>query len=248
MLRKTVIKYSELSDAALVYGAIRRDENAVREITTRNNQRLYRAAWSVLRNHADAEDAVQEGYLKAFTSLQSFGGQSSLSTWLTRIVLNVSLDRRRAAERRNSKLLEADIANLCDYRERFASTIDASSPEARLLRQDLARTLTIAVAQLPDEYRSVFVLRDIEEMSIRETAESLDLDESVVKTRLVRARRRLRASLEKNFKSLFADSLNFAGAKCAAMTERIVSALETLHPPTTISRHERPLQEKDPIQ
>src|SRR5262245_35707417 len=104
-----------LTDLELAKRIAQRDALAVRIVTSRNNQRLYRTAWSVLKNRADAEDAVQDGYLKAFAAIDSFAGASSLRTWLTRIVLNEALDRRRSAQRKLSQLRAQSVAVIDDY-------------------------------------------------------------------------------------------------------------------------------------
>ena len=222
------LDYDNMGEAELVKRAIQREKRAVQTITTRHNQRLFRAAWSVLRNHADAEEALQEAYLKAFLSLESFTGQSSLSTWLTRIVINTALDRQRVDNRRRTDLLRQDVAMLDEYRARFSQQA-ISSPESELLRSELSQILKNLIARLPDGFRSVFVLRDIEGMSVRETADALDLKEATVKTRLSRARAQLRKMLEPDVRSIFTDTIQFAGADCEAMTARVLSALNIHH-------------------
>ncbi len=216
-----------LDDAALINLAIAHDPAAVRIITTRHNQRLFRTAWSVLRNHADAEEVVQEAYLKAFRALETYEGASSLTTWLTRIVLNAALDRKRSINRRNQELLHQDVAMFDEYRARFAHTSGAS-PEASLARKELSRLLKGAIADLPDEYRTIFILREIEGASVRETAQVLGVSEAVVKTRLFRARRRLRDAMSPQLQSVLDESLSFAGADCEAMTARVLSVLGLL--------------------
>jgi len=114
---------------------------AVRLITRRNNQRLYRAASSVLKNRAEAEEAVQDGYLKAFAAIDSFTGKSSLSAWLTRIVINEALGRQRVAQRRLRLLHEQSVAVIDDYREAMANSDMARSPEADVMRRQVAKLL-----------------------------------------------------------------------------------------------------------
>ena len=217
--------YECMKEPELVRRAILRERLAIQTITTRNNQRMFRAAWSVLRNHADAEEVVQEAYLKAFMSLETFTGQSQLSTWLTRIVINTALDRQRANNRRKTDLLSQDVAMLDEYRARFALQ-ETISPEKELLQSELSHILKGLIAQLPDEFRSVFVLREVEGMTTRETADALDLKDATVKTRLLRARRHLRKMLEPDVRSIFSDTIPFAGADCEAMTGRVLSALK----------------------
>lgn len=214
----------EMSDMELAARAAERDVAAIRMITTRNNQRLFRAAWSVVRNESDAEEVVQEAYLKAFGKMASFTGKSSLSTWLTRIVLNTALDRLRMAQRRKTDLISQDVAVLDAYRE--SHSLALSSPEHALMRQELAVSLQHAIGQLKEEYRSVFVLRDLEGMSVEETAQALSLSTDVVKTRLSRARKKLRELLQPQTDMLLQDVLPFAGAACDRMTANVLSLLD----------------------
>lgn len=215
------LDYTRMSDADLAARACARDPHAVRLITSENNQRLYRAAWSVLRDRAEAEEVVQEAYLKAFTGRTQFSGASSLSTWLTRIVINEALERKRAAQ---SMKRNFDLALLAEYRDRFAGG-DALSPEDAVLRVQVSRILEQIIAALPDDFRSIFILRDIEDMSVEETSEALGVAVETVKTRLFRARRRLRQSLGPDLREVLRESFLFAGADCARLTMRTLVAL-----------------------
>jgi RNA polymerase sigma-70 factor, ECF subfamily len=214
-----------LSELDLARRAFARDPQAIRTITSRFNQRLFRAAWSVLKNRSDAEEAVQDAYVKAIGG-GGFEGRSSLATWLTRIVLNEALTRKRASQRLKRSLADADVAQLDDYREKLMS-LSFSSPEFQLLRAELARALEAAIARLPEDFRTVLVLRDIEDLSVEETAEALDLVAATVKTRHLRARRRLRQEIDPDFRAVLAETLRFCGDDCAAMTERALAALTT---------------------
>jgi RNA polymerase sigma-70 factor (ECF subfamily) len=215
--------YEGLSELDLAARAYARDAQAIRLITTRNNQRLYRAAWSVLRNRADAEEAVQDAYVKAFT-VGRFEGRSSLATWLTRIVFNEALSRKRANEARKRSLSDADITQIDDYREKLMS-VAFRSPEFQMLRAELARAIEAAIARLPEDFRTVLVLRDIEDMSVEETAEALDILAATVKTRHLRARRRLRQEIDPDFRAVLAETLRFDGENCERMTANAVAAL-----------------------
>jgi RNA polymerase sigma-70 factor (ECF subfamily) len=215
--------YERLDEPELAHRACARDPQAIRLITTRNNQRLYRAAWSVLRNRADAEEAVQDAYVKAFSGA-GFEGRSSLATWLTRIVVNEALTRKRANEARKRSLSDADITQIDDYREKLMS-VSFRSPEFQMLRAELAKAIESAIARLPEEFRIVLVLRDIEDMSVEDTAQALDIPAATVKTRHLRARRRLRQEIDPDFRAVLAETLRFDGAKCEAMTARAVAAL-----------------------
>ncbi|MBI3437388.1 MAG: RNA polymerase sigma factor [Proteobacteria bacterium] len=215
--------YDGLSEVDLAARASARDGQAIRFITTHYNQRLFRAAWSVLRDRSDAEEAVQDAYAKAFT-VGRFEGRSSLGTWLTRIVINEALSRKRANEARKRSLADADVTQIDDYREKLMS-VSFYSPEFQMLRGELARAIETAIARLPEEFRTVLVLRDIEDMSVEETAEALDILAATVKTRHLRARRRLRQEIDPDFRAVLAETLRFDGENCERMTARAVAAL-----------------------
>src|SRR5512142_1836288 len=119
MLKRNNSDYVTLSDIELASRIAQRDVAAVRLVTSRNNQRLYRTAWSILKDRSEAEEAVQDGYMKAFGAIQTFVGGSSLSTWLTRIVVNEALSRRRRAQNRSRLLNQASVLVLDEYREKL---------------------------------------------------------------------------------------------------------------------------------
>ncbi len=218
------LDYEQLSDIELAALVVRRDASAVRLVTGRNNQRLYRAAWSILKNRQEAEDAVQDGYLKAFAAMGSFAGRSSLSTWLTRIVINEALGRHRTAQRRSRLLQQQSVAMIDDYRETLmAGSGMARSPEADTMRRQVSKLLERAIAELPETFRPVFVLRDIEGLSVEETAEALQIPKETVKTRLFRARQRLQQQLDPELREALRDTFPFAGADCDALTERVLA-------------------------
>ena len=223
-MASVALDYEQLSDTELAALIVRRDASAVRLITQRNNQLLYRAAWSILKSRAEAEEAVQDGYLKAFAAIDSFAGRSSLSTWLTRIVINEALGRQRAAQRRSRLLHQQSVAVIEDYREALMANSDmARSPEADVMRRQVAKLLERAIARLPETFRPVFVLRDVEELSVEETAEALQIPKETVKTRLLRARRRLQQELDPELRGVLQDTFPFLGADCDALTERVLA-------------------------
>src|SRR5262245_31283298 len=132
------LDYESLTDLQLAERIARRDATAVRLVTRRNNQRLYRTAWSVLRNRADAEDVVQEAYLKAFASIETFAGSSSLSTWLTRIVLNEALGKKRLMQRRERLMQQESVAMIYTYRQNMTGgSVVVASPEADVARAEI---------------------------------------------------------------------------------------------------------------
>ena len=221
---EVALDYERASDVELCRLVVQRDPHAIRLITSRNNQRLYRAAWSILKDRAEAEEAVQDGYLKAFAAMDGFEGRSALTTWLTRIVINEALARRRTAERRARLYREQQIADIEIYRERFmASTVATESPEADVMRRQVARVLERAIGKLPENFRTVFVLREVEGLSVDETAEVLQIPGETVKTRLLRARRRLQQELDPELREALHDTFPFAGCECSALTERVIA-------------------------
>lgn len=141
--------YESRSDLDLAAAIAARDPVAVRLVTGRNNQRLYRTAWSILKNHDEAEDAVQNTYLKAFVAIGGFAGRSSLSTWLTRIVINEALGRARALKRRRSRLEDSSVPILDDYRESLMrGSMPPTSPEGAVARGQIRQILEEAIARL----------------------------------------------------------------------------------------------------
>ncbi len=214
-------------DLVLARRCAARDPSAVRKLTADNNQRLFRAAWGILKDRAEAEEAVQSGYLKAFAAMEDFAGHSALSTWLTRIVVNESLGRLRAARRRQAQLDGRGVTVLDDYKERLMRGSDAPAPDAAVARDQLRRLIEHAVAGLPDSFRTVFILREIEGLSVEETGQALGIATATVKTRLLRARQRLQESLEPDVRTALVGTFPFAGADCERMTARILSAIPT---------------------
>jgi RNA polymerase sigma-70 factor (ECF subfamily) len=227
MVATALIDLQALSDVALAARIAAGDGAAARLVTERNNQRLFRAAWSVLKNREEAEDAVQAAYLRGFAAIGSFEGRSALSTWLTRIVLNEALGRARAEKRRRSRLDEGSVVHLDEYREKLMrGSTSAAAPDAALARAQLRALLEQAIADLPDPFRLVFVLRDVEGLSVEETAEALAILPATVKTRHLRARRRLREALAPDVRAALTGTFPFAGADCAALTARVMAAWE----------------------
>ncbi|HEX8840633.1 MAG TPA: RNA polymerase sigma factor [Sphingomicrobium sp.] len=223
---QTLVDYGSLPDLDLAQRCAARDRGAIRHVIATNNQRLFRAAWSILKTRADAEEAVQSAYLQAFDKIGSFEGRSSLSTWLTRIVVNEALGRRRAEQRRKRHLEQEGVALLDDYREALMRGSDGETPDVALAREQIRKLLEQAVAQLPDQFRTVFVLREIEGLSSEETAEALDLQLATVKTRLFRSRRRLQELLAPEVATVLNGAFPFAGSDCASLAERVLAKLD----------------------
>lgn len=195
------------------------DRAAFAALMRRNNRRLYRLARGILKDDGEAEEAVQEGYLRAFTHLDGFKGEASLATWLGRIVANEALGRLR--RRRNAGVGAAEAAG------GPANGLGGHgpSPEHMAARREIRRLIERAIDTLPGPFRSVFVLRAVEQLSTRETAASLGLREETVKTRLHRANRLLRAALGEQFAAIWDDAFPFAGSRCDGLLARVLARL-----------------------
>jgi RNA polymerase sigma-70 factor (ECF subfamily) len=213
-----------LKDDDLVERARARDEAAIRAIIQRHNRRLYRIARSILRDDHEAEDVLQETYLKAFTHLREFRGDASLGTWLTRIAMNEALGRLR--RRRPTK----ELTTMEDERDgaeiiRFPSAGPEFDPERVTAQREIRRLLEDAVDRLPDEFRVVLIARAVEDMSVEDTAALLGLKPETVKTRLHRARHRLRETLESKLGPVLTDIFPFEEPRCARIADRVVKRL-----------------------
>lgn len=211
-----------LTDEALVTRARVGDEDAIRALVQRHNQRLFRVARSVVGNDAEAEDVVQATYVSAFTHLQDFRADARFLTWLTRIALNEALGRlRRRRQTANLEVVDAER----DSPQVIQFHAPPPDPEAEMQRLEARQTIEHAVDALPLELRTIFVLRDIEGMSIEETAAYLGIPEATVSTRLHRARRALRAAIHRQLSGAFAALFPFLGARCQSMGERVLQDL-----------------------
>ena len=148
-----------------------------------------------------------------------------MTTWLTRIVINEALGRLRSERRRRARLEAEGVPVLDAYREKLMSGSETPLPDAAVAREQLRRLLERAVADLPDIFRTVFVLREIDGLSVEETAQVLDVPSATVKTRLLRAKRRLQEALAPDVHEALTGTFPFAGADCAALTERVMGRL-----------------------
>ena len=211
------------SDADLVRRALARDEAAVRAILQANNRRLYRLARGILRNDSEAEDVVQETYVRAFTHLERFRGDSSLATWLARIAMNEALGRlrRRRPGVEWSTLppgaLEAQIIQF--------PLAAAEDPEKSMAQREIQHVVEHAIDELPEAFRIVFITRVIEGMNVEETAEILGLKPETVKTRLHRARNMLRENVERKIGPVVMEAFPFAGKRCERLTDAVLKRL-----------------------
>ncbi|MFO1208311.1 MAG: RNA polymerase sigma factor [Amaricoccus sp.] len=227
LARHPIADQAALDDAALVELARGHDEDAVRVLVARHNRRLFRTARSVLRNDAEAEDVVQEAYVRAFTHLDGFRAEASFATWLTRIALNEALGRLR----RRRPTAEIAVLDTVEGGPIVLPTAQLPAPESEAGRAQIRRVLEKAVDGLSEPFRLVFVLREIEGMTTEETGALLGVRPETVKTRLHRARRMLRRAIEQALSAGFADIFPFDGARCAGMADRVVDRLRAVNPP-----------------
>jgi len=196
------------------------DEDAFEVIMRRHNQLLFRTARSILNNDADAEDALQEAYLSAWRGLASFRSDAKLSTWLVRVVANEALGRLR---RKGAQVLPLDAAMNSFDPEIQASLTEKGNqqPERFAMRAELRKIIEARIDLLPDLYRTVFVLRAIEEMTAQEVALALKIPEATVRTRFFRARNLLRTGLASDIDITLDDAFSFDGKRC----DRIASSV-----------------------
>ena len=211
------------SETELIDRARGRDEAALREIMQVNNRRLYRLARGILRSDSEAEDVVQETYVRAFTHLDGFRGQSRLSTWLSRIAINEALGRVRSAKPHvelGAVPEEAIAAQIIRF-----PVSSAGDPEKAMAQREIQRVVERAIDELPDVFRMVFISRVMEGMTTDETADLLGVKPETVKTRLHRARTMLRENVEKEIGPVMMDAFPFAGWRCERLTEAVLNRL-----------------------
>lgn len=182
----------------------------------RYNQRLYRVARSILSDDGEAEDVMQDAYVRAYSHLGQFAGRSSFATWITRIAVYEALARAR----RGRRLVQMEDSSRAEGAMKFSTPAEAG-PEQRAIQRDFQNVLEVAIAALPESFRSVLMLREVEGLSTAETAECLGIGEPLVKTRLHRARAALRRELENRSRAALGEAFPFHLSRC----DRVVSAV-----------------------
>lgn len=222
--RSPVSDYDQLAEAELVQLAQRGVREAFRVIMQRCNQRLFRVARAVVRNEAEAEDIVQEAYTRAFAKLDTFRGEASILTWLTRITLNEARGRLRT--RRKTVDINAIDEMQGSRIIPFPSSATIETPEASAARMQMRHLIEQAIDELPEDFRVVFIMRDVEDCTILETSTFLDIKPETVKTRLHRARRLLRTALDERIGAGMKGAFPFLGARCARMTAAVLARLD----------------------
>ena len=212
--------FSELSDEEVVSRILTGEIALFEVIMRRYNQRLYRVARAILRNDGDAEDVVQDAYVRAYEHLAQFAGKAAFSTWLTRIAVHEALARKR----RNGRLEELEaVQNKDDSSSILKSSVP--NPESQSAQTQTRQLLEEAIETLPSDYRTVVVLRDVEEMNVAETAAILEVSEALVKTRLHRAHAMLRKELFTRGQGRVADLYPFLGARCDRMVRAVLERI-----------------------
>jgi len=226
---------ASLDDDALLRRIRAGDRDAFSLLMRRYNRRLYRVARSVLRDDAEAEDALQDAYLQAYRALPTFRGESALGTWLTRIVVNAALMRQRKTGRL-AEVIElgadydaaaADADAATGPHSADDSPGDVEQPDLAAFRGQTRRLIETGIDKLPAAFRTVFVLRAVEELTVEETAATLGIPEATVRTRYFRARAMLREALAREIDFAIEDAFGFDGARCDRIVDTVRHRLDT---------------------
>jgi RNA polymerase sigma-70 factor (ECF subfamily) len=213
---------SDLSDDSLVQRAREHDLAAFEALMRRHNRRLFRVTRGVLRDSDDAQDAVQETYLRAFTRLETYQPAGKFPAWLTRIALNEALMMRR---RSPAAMVSLDEAGNEAVAVQEATTSDAPSSDQFVEAAHARALLEHAIDALPENFRMVFVMRAVEGLDVRETAESLGINPNTVRTRLFRAQRLLRGELARRLQTESSEVFDFGAERCDAVVAGVFEKL-----------------------
>jgi RNA polymerase sigma-70 factor, ECF subfamily len=219
---RTDADYKLLSDSAIISRIVSGDTCAFELVMRRYNRALYRTARSIVKDDAEAEDTLQDAYMQAYQSLAMFRGESRLLTWLTRIVVNQAVARLRKSARR------AEVISLdggMDYEQPAAEAAmslgQSESPDSAAMRAETRRLLERKIDELPEAFRTVFVLRALEEMTVEEVSAVLGIPEATVRTRYFRSRSMLRETLSRELDFTLEEAFSFDGERC----DRIVAGV-----------------------
>jgi RNA polymerase sigma-70 factor (ECF subfamily) len=216
-----------VTDTELIERILSGDWRAMETLMRQHNRTLYRTARAILRDDAEAEDAVQEAYIRAYRNLGTFRGESKLSTWLVRIAANEALMRRRRSPTRAEAPQDEPAS-------------EAPGPQDNAERGEMRRHLETHIEALPDPYRAVFVLRAVEEFNVAETAAALGIPEATVRTRYFRARGLMREWIGGELRGT-AEAFVFAGARCDRIVRAVLAFVGAVLAATTIAAcSERP--------
>jgi RNA polymerase sigma-70 factor (ECF subfamily) len=211
------------TEAGLLDQARRGDEAAIRQLVRQLNPRLFRVARGIVASDAEAEEVVQETYLVAFTRLAEFEGRARFATWITRIAINnARMQRRRARPPQEDydTVTETEDTRIVPFPGQHAEWPETSADRTRT-----RGLLEAAVAELPPELRLPFLMHEVEGLAIAEVAHDIGLNPITVRTRLFRARRRLRRILETRIGGGFDKLFPFDGERCTRMADRVIAGL-----------------------
>lgn len=202
------------------------DGSAFEALMRACNRKLFRIARAILKNDSEAEEALQEAYLTAYVALKGFRGDSRVSTWLSRIVINESLTRLRRSRRTAEVVpLSGADAERLDMSEESLPDERSATPEEATLRSQLRAILERRIDALPVAFRTVFIMRELEEMTVEETAAALGIPEATVRTRLFRAKSLLREALATEIDLTLPDAFAFAGARCDRIVAHVLERI-----------------------
>ena len=215
MNNQNTVVTGNIPDNEIISRVLNGEKNLYANIVRKYNQRLYRVGMSIINDDTEVEDVMQVAYIKAYENLGKFAFKSAFSTWITRILINESLLRLK--KRKQSLNINDDIISNQIYQQH---PVDVQTPLMNVVNSELKVILEKAIRQLPEKYRTVFVMREIESMNIAETRECLDLSEVNVKVRLNRAKAMLKNSLAEYYRK--EDILNFHLSRCDKIVENVM--------------------------
>lgn len=219
-----VATFADDNDRALAGRVASGDRASFESLMRRYNRRLFRLARAALGNDAEAEDALQEAYLHAYRSIEGFRGDAALSTWLSRLVLNECFARLRRTRRRENVVPLSSVEDQLTAVGRVAD--ERPAPEKMLGQSQMRDILERKVSELPEAFRIVFVLRSVEDMSVEEVAQTLNIPEETVRSRHFRARSLLRESLARDADLAERDLFEFLGARCDNIVAKVMARLD----------------------
>ncbi|HEX3913993.1 MAG TPA: RNA polymerase sigma factor [Steroidobacteraceae bacterium] len=214
------------SERAMASSIASGDAVAFEGLMRQYNRRLYRLARATLRDRTEAEDALQDAYIRAYRSMGSFRGEASLCTWLSRLVLNECFARMRRNVRRENVVPMVSASR--DVESTHMIVDESDSPDNALGRGQIRELLERKVDQLPENYRTVFVMRSVEELTVDETAETIGIPEETVRSRHFRAKNLLRESLARELDLAEPNLFEFGGDHCDHVVARVLARIAAM--------------------
>ncbi len=232
MVEALAVPLDAADDTGLVQQVQRGSPRAFAVLMRRYNRRLYRTARAILKDDAAAEDALQEAYIAAYRHIGDFRGDAAIATWLTRIVVNQALQALRKTKRERVVILFEEAADEQHVTEAVNDSPAPGTPETTMLRAEMRRLIERKIDALPDGYRTVFMLREVEDMTVEETATALGIPPATVRSRLFRARARLREALAQEMDVATQDVFGFDGERCDRIVRTVLERIQEapVHP------------------